>query len=77
MFQVLENGELCDHEHFPEVDLSWDNAEFSTFDEAKRYAVNWFWPYLGYKDIDTFLEINKPYNYSGYGDMAEIREVPS
>ena len=69
MFAVYDNGKPA---KFPEckVDKSWSNNEFETFDAAVEYANKWLGPYGG-----ELLVLGKPNDYSGYGDVIEIREI--
>lgn len=71
-YGVFENNKPCKYpEH--KVDPSWNNYLFDTFREAQEYAIHWMgnWAPLD-KDV---LELNTPYDISGYGDMLEIRVV--
>lgn len=69
MFQVFDNDRPARH---PDCDVSpsWKTHEFETFKEAYEYALNWLGPYG--KGITLMLD--KPFPYSGYGDVIEIRE---
>jgi len=71
LFQVFDNDRPADCFNH-EVHKSWEQSKFKTFDEALEYARNW----LGYPEGDIPpLELNVPWDYSGYGDKIEIREV--
>lgn len=71
MYQVFDNGKPADAEH-QGLDGSWSNSKFDTLEEAQIYANH----YLGFqKDILLLVELNVPYDYSGYGDFLEIRKV--
>ena len=76
MFQVFDGGKPADCHHH-KVHSSWDNSIFPTFDEALCYARKWGAPYCGSYDGSEGiqLEVNVPYDYSGYGDMIEIRHL--
>ena len=70
-FIVLDNGKPA-QTRFHKVDRSWNNCLFTTFEDAERYAISW----LGvYNPSFGTLELNVPYDYSGYGDMIEIKEL--
>ena len=57
---------------YPEhnVNPSWNNCSFPTFVEALQYAWHW----LGAYSYGVKLVVNVPEDYSGCGDMIEIRE---
>lgn len=46
---------------------------FPTFGEAEVYAKKWMSPF----GQDHNFETNIPYDYSGYGDIMLIVEIPS
>lgn len=69
-FQVLDNGKSADCHGFP-VHPSWNKSLYDTFDEALKYA----WKWLGDKTGGPLLKVNTPWEYSGYGDTIEIREI--
>lgn len=60
-YHVLENGK-------PAKYSDWDNNIFDTFHDALMYARYWF-------GDCSHLEPNKPWDFNGYGDTVEIREV--
>lgn len=70
-FQVFDNGKPADCHHHT-VSSSLNCSVFSTYEEARAYAESW----LGEIFHSTDLQLNTPYDYSGYGDLIEIREVP-
>jgi len=71
MFQVFCNNKPADTKGFPNLTKEcWANSTFSTFEEAHDYAVSW----LGHFEVGD-MELGKVYDYSGYGDTIEIREV--
>jgi len=79
-YQVFDNGRPADTTGYPQLKGSgWHNSVFDTFTAAHEYALNWL-GYLGddigagYAD-NAVLKLNTPYDYSGYGDKIEIREV--
>lgn len=72
MFQVCENNKPCDTNGFPKLTkVIWGSSIFKTFAAAHEYALKW----MGEYGNGVMLELNKPYDISGYGDMIEIREV--
>lgn len=75
MFKVYDNGKEANCFGY-KVHESWDAKGFETFEAALIYARKWIAPYGGsYDGTDgVILQLNKPYDYSGYGDFIEIRE---
>lgn len=68
-YQVLDNGRPADSKNQNlRVDYGWDNSIFTTLNEAVDYAASYFYPYPAPKKVEKI-------DYSGYGDMAEIRFV--
>jgi hypothetical protein len=69
MFVVYDNNKPA---RYPEhnVHYSWQCNTYDTFEQALSYARKWLWPY----GEGVVLKLNKPWDYSGYGDMIEIRE---
>lgn len=62
MFKVYDNSKPAkypDHN----VDPSWDNCEFETFEDAHRYANYWLGCPPDALDYG-FLEVNVPYEYN-------------
>lgn len=70
MFCVYDNDKPASVEGYPYMHSSWKNHRFETFEEAQKYARNW----LGELEILCPNEPNSRVDYSGYGDMIEIRE---
>lgn len=70
-YQVLDNGKPADCHHH-KVHFTWDQSTFDTLAGALAHARNW----LGAHGHGVVLKVNEPVDYSGYGDMIEIREVP-
>lgn len=66
MFQVIDNNKPADCNNH-KVDKSWNKSKFETLDEAFQYADNWLGIYGPM--------INNPFDYSGYGDIIEIRFI--
>ena len=58
---------------YPEIKIhsSWKKNEYDTFADAHAYANKWLGEYGG-----VVLLANTPWDYSGYGDVIEIRELP-
>ncbi len=73
MFGVFDNNKPASVEGFPQLTKGngWDTHLFPTFAEAVQYAKDW----LGQWDTLPDGWDGKPYNYSGYGDKIEVREV--
>jgi len=74
VFSVYDNGRPAKYPD-SKVDPSWNNNTFDTFEEALEYAHMWLGPFGGSWDgMDgVVLELNVPWDYSGYGDVIEIR----
>lgn len=70
MFKVFDNGELADH-HFHNVDQSWTHPFCLTFHQAQEYCRNW----LGIYAFFCPEKPNHPVDYSGCGDVIEIRQT--
>ena len=71
MFTVYDNNKPANQKGFPMLrGKGWVQNSFSTLNEAVDYAREW----LGEYALIAPTEPNKPINYSGYGDMIEIRE---
>lgn len=65
MFAVFDGNKPAKYpEH--EVDPSWSNNVFDTFEEARKYAWMWLAPYGGEYDGSSGvdLKLNTPYDYS-------------
>ncbi len=73
MFQVFDNGKPADSNGFPYLaNLGWENSRFYTLEDARDYAHKW----LGMGIYGMFeIGVNFPYDYSGYGDTIEIRQI--
>jgi hypothetical protein len=75
-YQVFENDKPCDAANH-KVHKSWNNSIFDSFNDALKYVYKWIGEYA---DPDSMtgssgIKVNIPYDYSGYGDMIEIREI--
>lgn len=71
-YGVYDNGKPASEKGFPNLKGKgcWTNHTFLTFEGAQEYARAW----LGqFAPSPEFLKINQPYDYSGYGDVIEIR----
>lgn len=73
-YQVLENERPCSVTGCPSLTkgVGWDRHSFNSFEEALAYTKKW----LG--DYAVTIPENwdgSSYDYSGYGDIIEIREV--
>lgn len=71
MFEVLDNGIPAKYPDY-NVDPSWANNRFETYEEAMEYTNEW----LGYPDLSAWLQVNTPFDYNGFGDTIEIRLTP-
>ena len=75
MYGVFENNKPCDNKNH-KVHPSWNNSVFETWDQALRYAYKWLGQFADAVKMEgPALEVNVPYDYSGYGDMIEIRKI--
>lgn len=80
-YRVLDNGKPANRHLFPNVRFygsDWDTSDFSTWEEALKYARQWCTPYGGSFDGEEgfILTPEEPeYDYSGYGDTVSISEV--
>lgn len=74
MFQVLENDKPAEHSSFPEeVHPSWNCSTFNTFEEAKLYVVEWFFPVTDKEmayNIAQKIEMKIGVNMN-FGDLAD------
>jgi len=70
-YEVYDNGRLAHHKYHRDVSIEWDHPPCATFEEAKSYARNW----LGEFSSLCPDKPNQPIDYSGYGDIIEIREI--
>lgn len=69
MFSLYDNGKPASAVGYPELEgKGWKSHCFDTYEEADEYVRKW----LGQLYIQ--LEPNRPVDYSGYGDLIEIRE---
>lgn len=66
-YQVLDGNKPA---QFPnhQVHESWNNSIFNTYVEALNYAHKW----LGEYSPGRVFQLNKKYDYSGYGDYIQI-----
>ena len=71
-YGVYENNKPCSRQGYPNLKFEcWSNHVFPTFEEAVQYARDWLGAYGDYAK----LELDIPFNYNGYGDMIEIKEI--
>lgn len=75
MFGVFDNGGPADSTGLPQLQgiECWAVSVFNTFEEAQEYAHHWCGQYLA---AEEKLQVDIPHDYSGYGDMIEIRKLP-
>ena len=66
-YQVFDNDKPADCRHH-NVHSSWNNSTFDSLEKASCYADKW----LGYK---ASLVPDTPFDYSGYGNIIEIRKI--
>jgi len=71
MYQVFDNNRPADNKSFPKLGNAWKKSKFKSFIAAHNYAQKW----MGALGSPSSLKLNTPYDYSGYGDMIEIRKV--
>jgi hypothetical protein len=74
MFQVFENNIPCEYPNH-NVRKTWNNSKFKTFEEALKYADDWLGILSPLASLKDMIKLNVPYDYSGYGDKIEIREL--
>lgn len=70
-YQVFDNGKPADCHHHPKVHSSWDRSVFDTLAEAQAYARKW----LGIYAPSGPIPVDTPWDYSGMGDVIEIRTI--
>lgn len=72
MFQVFDNGKPAQYPDH-KVHESWTRSAFTSFQEARDYAMRWLgeWAPL---DEDC-IELGIPFDYSGLGDIVLVREI--
>lgn len=77
MYIILDCGLPANEHGYPRVKgLGWTSTSFSTWRKAVEYARQW----LGeWNSLPNNLENKEKryfkYNYSGYGDCIEIKEI--
>ena len=75
MFTVYDKGLPANDKSYELGGDGWQNATFETYEETVRYAADWLgnWsPSLSY--LRTALANETEYDYSGYGDIIQIKE---
>ncbi len=67
---VYDNGKPASAKFFPQLGEieGWDNHKFDSWPKAVAYASMWVGQIIQPEDL------LKPYDYSGYGDIIEVRE---
>lgn len=71
-FYVYDNDRPCNITGFPSfASPTWSNF-FESFEEARSYAMKW----INFEEEsgNPILQLNIPYDYSGYGDRIDIRD---
>ena len=72
-YALFDNDKPASEEGFPELrGCGWETHIFDTLHEAQMYANNW----LGYPGHVYVLRVGLKYDYSGYGDMLLLKEIP-
>ena len=74
IYQVLDGDRAADEKGFPRlVGKGWTNSIFHSLDEARIYLARW----LNVPEEETKnIEPDSPFDYSGHGDIAEIKSLP-
>lgn len=74
MYVVYDNGRPADCWNHS-VHSSWNKSFYTSHQEALIYARKWLGPVGGSSDGQdgVYLYLNEPYDYSGCGDVIEIR----
>lgn len=70
MFAVFENNKPALLKGWR---IKWENNKFQTLAEAQQYAWEWLGTYA--PELPSDIKFNVPYDYSGSGDVVEIRSV--
>lgn len=75
MYQVFDHGKPADCHYHQNAHSLWDKSFFGDLEEALQYAHNWLGAWS--PGIETLRNeaVGNVYNYNGYGDMIEIRQV--
>lgn len=73
MYEVRENGKLCDCNNFP-VHTSWNNAKFVTYLDALLFVNNWLGIYAPTITPKFIQQLQNGYKYNGY-DTIQIVET--
>lgn len=69
-YQVFDNGKPADCHHH-KMHGSWEKSSFDTLEEAEAYANNWLGIYGQYEAHELLTGVD----YSGYGDVIQIKKV--
>jgi hypothetical protein len=78
-YQVFDNDLPADCHHHKILE-SWSNSIFNSYLEAVDYCIQWLGldPLcLTKEEFSVNIPVNTKYDYSGYGDILEIREINS
>lgn len=73
VYTVYDNGKPADNISYPmlsDLEHCWDNSSFDTLEEAQAYVAQW----IGGDNPPHDLPLNMIYDYSGCGDVVEIRQ---
>ena len=71
-YQVFENGKSCDWQGYPSLQHPcWETSIFDSLLKARDYLNLW----CGCLGPIPNLNPGEKYDYSGYGDIVEIREI--
>lgn len=71
-FQVFDSGKPADKSGYPSViGEDWNTSSYTFFQEAYEYACHWLGHHAGKVPQKPDIAID----YSGYGDLIEIRTV--
>ncbi|HEX9232454.1 MAG TPA: hypothetical protein VF849_00105 [Blattabacteriaceae bacterium] len=70
IYQVFDNNKPAQFP-FHKVHPSWKRSKFNSFIKAFNYAKHW----LGVYKNSVQLKLNTPSDYTGYGDLIEIRRI--
>lgn len=74
LYQVLDGDRAADENGFPHlVGKGWADSIFKTLYDAQIYAAKWL--NVPPENMKT-VRPDAPFDYSGYGDMLEIRTIP-
>jgi hypothetical protein len=76
LYIVIENGKPCLGSVFGiPISKGWNKCVFCSEKEAREYLVSWLNRWMTIEECSKVIQLNIPYNYSGFGDMIEIRSI--